>query len=99
MLKWIAASLSLSLLTACASLEPEPCTAEWVEWKTERVFSDFTRAHRSDLNQLRSFSETLADGDIGPMTALRLPAMTETFKELALAFRGPQLTQMGSKGP
>ncbi len=33
-------------VSGCASM-PEPCTSEWVHWKTERFISEFVHDHRS----------------------------------------------------
>ncbi|MEL8055253.1 MAG: hypothetical protein AAGK66_03800 [Pseudomonadota bacterium] len=86
MLKPMIGAAALLALSACASLEPEPCTAEWVEWKTDRILSDFARANSSELRSLRNFANQLEDGNMSPITALRIPAMIEDFKALAEDF-------------
>jgi hypothetical protein len=86
MLKLTVAFASLAALGACASMEPEPCTSEWVEWKTERVLTNFARSNYSEINRLRKFSQTLEGGNVGPLTALKIPGMIEDFKELAEGF-------------
>lgn len=83
-------------LTACATMEPEPCTAEWVEWKTDRILSDFSSANSSEIRSLRKFANTLEDGSMGPMTAIRLPAMIEDFKDLAEDFETRTLPQLNA---
>ncbi|MEO1101540.1 MAG: hypothetical protein AAFW65_06810 [Pseudomonadota bacterium] len=73
------------LLTACASLEPEPCTAEWVQWKTDRVLTPFAQDNRGLINDLRDFSQDLEDP--GPFTMLRMAVKLEEFQNLAGDFQ------------
>ena len=96
MMKLTIAFASLAALGACASMEPEPCTTEWVEWKTEKVLTNFARSNYSEINRLRKFSRTLEGGDIGPLTALKIPGMIEDFKELAEGFERKVLPELNS---
>lgn len=96
MRKTVLISLALLGLSACASLEPEPCSAEWIEWRTSRVLDQFTATNAADLRELRSFSSTLSEGELGPLTALRIPAMIETFKDVAIAFRDEALPELNA---
>ena len=86
MRRLIAASFGLMTLAACATLEPEPCTAEWVEWKTDRVLGSFARDHRGLISDLRDFSKNLEDP--GPLTLLRMASKVEDFQALAEDFQG-----------
>ncbi len=79
---FVAAGLALG---ACAT-QPEPCTAEWVEWKTDKIMRNFGLANYSSINKLKDFSEDLR-GEPGPLTMMRLPGMIEEFQELALDFQ------------
>lgn len=94
--KSLLATMALVGLTACATMEPEPCTAEWVEWKTDRILSDFSRANSNEIRSLRSFANTLENGDMRPMTALRLPSMIEDFKKLAEDFEQRTLPELNA---
>jgi len=94
--KTLLAALSISMLAACASLEPEPCTTEWVEWKTDRILTDFARANYSEVQNLKSFAQTLEDGDVGPLTALKIPSMIEDFKTLAADFEDRTLPELNA---
>ena len=85
MIKWTTALLSAAFLAACATT-PEPCTPEWVEWKSEQVLTRFALANRSEVNRLRTFSEDLKSDNIGPLTALQIPRMIDDFKDLAKSF-------------
>jgi len=87
---------SLTALGACATLEPEPCTAEWAEYKTEKVLSQFARSNYREVRRLKNFAATLEDGNIGPLTALKIPAMIEDFKELATSFEGQVLPELNA---
>ena len=49
-------------LAACAS-QPKPCTAEWVDWKTQRFFDEFFRDHREDVIELRGLTANLNTQD------------------------------------
>jgi len=49
-------------LAACAS-QPKPCTAEWVDWKTQRFFDEFFRDHREDVVELRGLTANLNTQD------------------------------------
>ncbi len=74
----------LAVLGACAT-GPEPCTPEWVEWKSERILSNFSIANYRTINRLKNFSEKL-DDDPGPLTLLQVPGMIEDFEDLAQDF-------------
>jgi hypothetical protein len=58
MMKHSLAIAALALAAACAT-QPKPCTAEWVDWKTERFFDEFARDHRKDINELRDVTSSL----------------------------------------
>ena len=49
-------------LAACAS-QPKPCTAEWVDWKTDRFFDEFVGDHRQDIVELRGLTANLNTED------------------------------------
>jgi hypothetical protein len=59
----ILAGLTAALLlgaASCASMEPEPCTAEWVTWKKERVFDAYRKEHRREIDTLRETAQSLS---------------------------------------
>ncbi len=87
---------ALTALGACATIQPEPCTTEWAEYKTEKVLGQFARSNYREVRRLKSFAETLEDGNIGPLTALKIPAMIEDFKELAASFEGEVLPELNA---
>lgn len=49
-------------IAACAT-QPKPCTAEWVDWKTDRFFDEFVGDHREDIGELRSLTANLNTED------------------------------------
>jgi hypothetical protein len=55
----------------CASM-PEPCTSQWVHWKTERFISEFVADHRKEFNDARN-SSVLFSGIGGENTAGSIP--------------------------
>lgn len=73
------------LLTACASLEPDPCTTEWVQWKTDQVLTPFARDNRGLISDLRDFSQSLENPS--PFTMLRMAAKLQEFQDLATDFQ------------
>lgn len=58
MMKHALAIAVLAFTTACAT-QPKPCTAEWVDWKTERFFDAFANDHRKEIDELRSVTSNL----------------------------------------
>ncbi len=89
-MKIAAGLIGLAMLGACATT-PEPCTPEWVEWKSEKVLKRFAYANYGEVKRLRDFSEDLRADDIGPLTALQIPGMIQDFKALAEDFEADVL--------
>lgn len=48
----------------CASM-PEPCTSEWVHWKTERFIGEFVRDHQKQFGDARNASAMFAKAGEG----------------------------------
>lgn len=69
-----AALVALPILASCATFEPEPCTAKWFDWKTERILGQFAYDHRQQIDGIRKLSPTLFGGESGldkiPATSL-----------------------------
>ena len=53
-----AALLALPVLAGCSTM-PEPCTAEWFDWKTERIIGQFAYEHRDQIGKLRDVAPTM----------------------------------------
>lgn len=95
MLKPVIAAFTLILATACTTV-PDPCTPEWVEYKTEKVLTSFARSNYGEVRRLKNFADTLEDGKMGPLTALKIPGMIEDFKELAISFEKRALPELNA---
>jgi len=87
--------IGLAMLGACATT-PEPCTPEWVEWKSEKILKRFALANYSEVRRLRDFSQTLEGDDISPLVALQIPGMIEDFKVLANDFEADVLPALNA---
>lgn len=73
-----------ALLAGCASLEPEPCTPEWVDYKTDRILDPFVREHRGEIKTLRDLSGQMEDP--GMMATLRLVSKAGAIGEMVRDF-------------
>lgn len=98
MMKSIAAAmLALPMLASCATT-PQPCTSEWVDWKTERIIGQFVVEHRDQIGKLREIAPIMfgPEGglqDIAPTSMLVLTAIGAL--DLVLEFGSdawPQIT-------
>ena len=98
MMKSIAAAmLALPVLASCATT-PQPCTSEWVDWKTERIIGQFVVDHRDQIGKLREIAPVMfgPEGglqDIAPTSMLVLTAIGAL--DLVLEFGSdawPQIT-------
>lgn len=75
-----ALALAASGLAACASLEPEPCTPEWVDFKTEQITRPFVAKYRSEIRTLRDLSGDLENP--GMLTTMRMIGQADTIAEM-----------------
>ena len=78
-----AALLVATTLGACATA-PEPCTTEWVEYRTDRILKRFAMDNRSLVSDLRQLVR--ADGDVDPVQAILLAAKAEDLRDFASSF-------------
>ncbi|OAB55617.1 hypothetical protein AY600_07740 [Phormidium willei BDU 130791] len=60
---------------ACASLEPEPCTPEWVDWKSDQILEPFVQTYRSEIAELRRLDGSLDNP--GMITAFRMAGLAD----------------------
>lgn len=77
------AALTLTTLGACAT-QPEPCTSEWVQYRTDRILGQFARENRSLVNDLRQL--TREDGKVDPVQSILLAAKAEDIQQFARSF-------------
>ncbi|MGB3626381.1 MAG: hypothetical protein WA989_11145 [Henriciella sp.] len=75
--------LASTSLSACMT-QPQPCTPEWVEWRTDKVLSRFARANYGTVNDLRSLSGKVDNPSA--LTALRIASLIDDFDDLARDF-------------
>jgi type IV pilus biogenesis protein CpaD/CtpE len=83
--KIVIVSLGLVALAGCASVEPKACTAEWVDYKTEKVLKTFAYNNRDMINDLRRLQGK--DGDIDPFVAIQLASKTKQIQKFADTFQ------------
>ncbi len=72
-------------LGACASVEPEPCTPQWVDWQKERIFDPFVSEYRREISSLRDLQGNLDQP--GMMTAFQMAGLIEKLPRMAEDFR------------
>lgn len=70
------AVLALACLPAFASCAttPEPCTSEWVHWKTDRFIAQFVKEHQKEFTDARN-SSVIFSGMGGLDTSGGIPMM------------------------
>jgi len=68
----------------CASLTPEPCTSDWVKWRTAAITSDFRRDYGSEIKDLAKFSRQL--NDPSPFVLLQMAGRLKDFETMARSF-------------
>ncbi|MBI1339191.1 hypothetical protein GC169_03115 [bacterium] len=90
-------------ISACASLEPEPCTAEWVDWKKTQVLNTFARQHTGDIRFVRELAGSFDREQSAPQVLLRLAtagprvqSLVEDFVDLAVPAVQTAVAQCGS---
>lgn len=79
------ALLLAALAAGCATLEPEPCTTEWVQWKKDRILGEFAGRHRDTINALKDLRGELEAP--GVFTALKLASLAGDIEPLVTDFR------------
>ncbi len=85
-------ALALLPLSACATLEPKACTAEWFDYKTEKTLRKFAMQNRGLVSDLKALAD--ADGDVNPMKALTLVSKAKDFDRLAKSFESTVLPEL-----
>jgi len=78
-----AALIAATSLGACAT-SPEPCTTEWVEYRTDRILKRFAGENRGLVSDLRQLIR--ADGDVDPVQAILLAAKADDLRRFANSF-------------
>jgi len=86
--------LAALLLSGCATLEPEPCTSEWVEWKTSQITDQFSSKYRSELRDMQRFARKLENPS--PLVLLEMSRRLEEFRTIATDFSSDVVPQLRS---
>ena len=79
-----ALAFSLLPLAACATMEPEPCTAEWIDYKTDKVLHKFASENRGLINDFRKLARE--DGGVDPLVAFTLSRKSAQIQKFADSF-------------
>jgi hypothetical protein len=83
-LRAFCASLAvLTTLGACATA-PEPCTTEWIDYRTEKVLKRFATQNRGLVSDLRRL--TRQEGEIDAVQAILLAAKADDLRRFASSF-------------
>ncbi|MBY9066659.1 hypothetical protein K1X12_07095 [Hyphomonas sp. WL0036] len=93
MIRFALAAAALASLGACAT-QPEPCTAEWVQYRTDRILGKFAMENRGLVNDLRQL--TKADGRIDPIQSILLAAQAEDIQRFARSFETVVVPELNS---
>lgn len=93
-LVWMIAVLSAFGLAGCASLEPEPCTADWVKWRTDAITQDFRTEFGPEMDDLVRFSKQLEDPS--PLLLLEMTARLSDFQDMADVFSETVMPELGA---
>ena len=80
----IALVLAMCSMAAACVTQPEPCTPEWVEWKTDRVLDKFADAHRGTVRDLREVSGRIENPSV--LTAIRIASLAADSHDLVRDF-------------
>lgn len=79
----------------CASLEPEPCSGDWVKWRTDEITRDFRQTFGSEIRSLADFSQKL-DGSPSPLLLLQMATRLEDFQTMAKTFGDTVMPELRS---
>jgi len=79
-----ALALAACPLAACVTA-PEPCTQEWVEYKTDRILGEFASENRGLINDLKRI--TNSEGDLNTFATMRLMSRTDDLQNFADSFQ------------
>jgi hypothetical protein len=75
--------LVFTALGACTTA-PEPCTTEWIDYRTDKVLKRFAYENRGLVSDMRNLLR--ADGEIDPVQAILLAAKAEDLRDFANSF-------------
>lgn len=89
-----ALAVTAGLLTSGCVSQPEPCTPEWVEWRTDKVMSEFARENRDTVRALRRLSSDIENPSA--LAALRFATLAFDVEDLAQDFNRIVLPELNN---
>lgn len=84
--------LAALVLSGCATLEPDPCTPDWVQWQTSQITDRFSSQYRSELRDMRQFAQKLENPS--PLLLLEMSARLQEFRTIAADFSSEVVPQL-----
>lgn len=78
------AALALATALGACATAPKPCTAEWIDYRTEQILRRFAMENRGLVSDLRHL--TKKDGDIDAVRAILLAAKADELRRFANSF-------------
>ncbi|HBF91765.1 MAG TPA: hypothetical protein DDX09_11400 [Hyphomonas atlantica] len=86
-----ALALATCPLAACVTA-PEPCTQEWVEYKTDHILGEFASDNRGLINDLKRITND--QGDLNTFATMRLMSRTDDLQNFADSFQNVVLPEL-----
>ena len=88
-----AAILTATTLGACATA-PEPCTTEWIDYRTDQILTRFALQNRGLVSDLRRLVRQ--DGEIDTVQAILLAAKADDLRDFADGFENFVIPELKS---
>lgn len=88
-----AAILTTTTLGACATA-PEPCTTEWIDYRTDQILTRFALQNRSLVSDLRQLVRQ--NGEIDTVQAILLAAKADELRDFAESFESYVIPELKS---
>lgn len=73
-----------AILAGCSTFAPEPCSSDWVKWRTDAITHDFRRDYGAEIRELAKFSRQLENPS--PLILLQMSARLNDFQDMAQSF-------------
>ena len=84
-------ALATCPLAACVTA-PEPCTQEWVEYKTDHILGEFASDNRGLINDLKRITND--EGDLNTFATMHLMSRTDDLQNFADSFQNVVLPEL-----
>ena len=91
-LRVAALALCLVPLAACATTAPKPCSAEWIDYKKEKILHKFSAQNRPLIEDLKHLARS--EGGINPISAMKLMGKADELKDFATSFNDTVLPEL-----